>query len=151
MENDSLHYRRAKFSARLYRDRLYTAGHAWLKREEGALWRVGFTNFAVRMLGDPVEMDFEVASGDAVDTGQEIGWIEGLKAVSDLYAPLTGIFRGGNAALLENLDMLRRDPFDKGWMFRIEGEPGPGCIDLDGYAAVLDVTLDRMLGNRHAH
>jgi glycine cleavage system H protein len=101
------------------------------------------------MLGDPVEMDFEVKVEELVETGQEIGWIEGFKAVSDIYAPLTGRFRGANEVLLQDLELLRRDPFDKGWMYLLEGEPGPECIELDAYAAVLDETLDKMLGNRH--
>lgn len=146
-EGESVRYRRAKFSTRLYTDRLYTPAHAWLRRESEGLWHVGFTRFAVRMLGDAVELDFEVANGDTVARGQEIGWIEGFKAVSDLYAPFDGLFRGGNEALLNDVDLLARDPHREGWLFRLEGVPGDDCMDLAAYTSLLDGAIDKILGN----
>ena len=63
MMSGEVHYRRSRFSTRLLEDRLYTAGHSWLEREEGDLWRIGFTKFAVRMLGESVELEFEMTPG----------------------------------------------------------------------------------------
>lgn len=146
-EMESVRYRREKFSTRLYRDCLYTPAHAWLRSETDGVWRVGLTRFAARMLGDPVELDFEVPDGAQVERGQEVGWIEGFKAVSDIYTPLSGIFRGGNPALLEEIDLLGRDPHREGWLFRVEGVPGDDCLDVDGYMAVLDRAIDKILGN----
>lgn len=140
-------YRRAKFSARLDTDCLYTAAHTWLRGESNGLWRVGYTKFAVRMLGEPVELDFEVADGAVLEVGQEVGWIEGFKAVSDIYTPLSGTFRGGNEALLADIELLGRDPHREGWLFRVEGTPGADCLDVDGYISVLDAAIDRILGN----
>jgi glycine cleavage system H protein len=128
---------------------MYTAGHSWIRNEEGGLWRIGFTKFAIRMLGEAVEMDFEVAQGDRVETGQVIGWIEGFKAVTDIYAPMTGAFGGTNQELLKDLELLRRDPYHKGWIYSIEGKPDSSCVDPEGYVAVLDETIDKMLGKRH--
>lgn len=146
-EMDTIRYRREKFSTRLYRDCLYTPAHAWLRNEGDGVWRVGLTKFAARMLGDPVELDFEVRDGAPVERGQEVGWIEGFKAVSDIYTPLTGIFRGGNGALLEDIDLLGRDPHREGWLFRVEGRPGEDCIDVEAYMSVLDKAIDKILGN----
>ena len=84
MMSGEVHYRRSRFSTRLLEDRLYTAGHSWLEREEGDLWRIGFTKFAVRMLGEIVELSFETSAGSPVETGQVLGWLEGFKAVTDL-------------------------------------------------------------------
>ena len=146
-EMETIRYRREKFSTRLYRDCLYTPAHAWLRSEGNGVWRVGLTRFAARMLGDPVELDFEVQDGDSVDRGQEVGWIEGFKAVSDIYTPLSGIFRGGNRAVLEDIEVLGRDPHREGWLFRVEGTPGEDCIDLEAYKIVLDKAIDKILGN----
>jgi glycine cleavage system H protein len=146
-EGETIRYRRAKFSTRLYADCLYTPAHAWLRDEGNGVWRVGFTRFAARMLGDAVELDFEVKAGDSVERGQEVGWIEGFKAVSDLYTPLAGIFRGGNEALLEDIELLGRDPHRDGWLFRVEGSPGEDCLDMQAYISVLDRAIDKILGN----
>ena len=118
-----------------------------LRREDDGIWRVGLTEFATRMIGDPVELDFESKVGDLVEKGQEVGWLEGFKAVSDIYTPLSGVFRGGNEALLADIDLLGRDPQQAGWLYRIEGEPDGECIDREAYKSVLDEAIDRILGN----
>lgn len=149
MGAEDIHYKRSRFATRLYPDRLYTAGHSWLRREEGDLWRVGFTKFAVRMLGEAVEMSFEVGAGAAVKTGQPIGWIEGFKAVTDLYAPFAGTFEGANPELRTAIGLVQSDPAGRGWLYSLRGAPGPDCLDAQGYVAVLDATIDKMLGKRH--
>ena len=67
-----IRYQRSKYSTRLPTDRLYTAAHSWLQNVEGDVWRVGFTNFALRLLGEAVEMDFEIAHHDPVEKGSVI-------------------------------------------------------------------------------
>jgi len=149
MAAEEFHYKRSRFATRLFSDRLYTAGHSWLRREEGDLWRVGFTKFAVRMLGEAVEMAFEVPPGSDVKTGQPIGWIEGFKAVTDLYAPFAGVFVEGNPALSKEIELIQSDPAGRGWLYSLKGTPGKDCLDAQGYVAVLDATIDKMLGKRH--
>ena len=56
-------------------------------------WRVGFTKFATRMLGELVEADFRVAVGDLVKSGDEIGSVEGFKAASDIFCGMEGCSR----------------------------------------------------------
>ena len=148
MSRKVIQYRRSKFSTRLLTDRVYTAGHSWLKNEEGDLWRIGLTKFAIRMLGEAVEMDMEINQGDCIETGQVIGWIEGFKAVTDIFAPMTGAFRGSNEQLINDMELLRRDPYGKGWIYSIEGKPDSSCVDVEGYMAVLDRTIDKMMGTQ---
>ena len=148
MGSREIRYSRSKYSTRLPTDRIYTAAHSWLKNEDGDVWRIGLTNFALRMLGEAVEMDFEIKIHDPVETGSVIGWIEGFKAVTDIYAPMTGSFQGTNEQLEDDLELLRRDPYGQGWMYSIEGEPDSSCVDAQGYAAVLDATIDKMMGIR---
>ena len=142
-------YNRSRFSTRLLENRLYTAGHSWLEREDEEVWRVGFTKFAVRMLGEIVELGFETEPGATVETGQVIGWLEGFKAVTDMYSPLAGRFEGFNPAVDEEAALLSRDPYRRGWLFRVRGQPGNDCLDVHGYVALLDTTIDKMLGRRH--
>ena len=149
MESERVHYKRSRFSTRLPRRPLYTAGHYWLDREEGGLWRVGLTQFATRMLGEAVEFDFEAEPGGAVVTGQVVGWLEGFKAVTDLYAPMDGTFEGSNPTLAEDIERLTRDPYGNGWLFRLRGEPDTSCFGVESYVATLDTTIEKMLGQRH--
>ena len=65
-------------------------------RSRSERWRVGFTKFATRMLGEIVEVQFEKQPGDAVASGEIIGSIEGFKAISDIYCVADGRFAGGN-------------------------------------------------------
>jgi glycine cleavage system H protein len=113
------------------------------------VWRIGFTSFAVRMLGEPVELDFEVEAGTSIETGQVIGWLEGFKAVTDLYAPIGGRFRGANPLLAQEIDRIKSDCYGRGWLYEVEasGEQHGDLFDADGYAQLLDGTIDRMAGD----
>ena len=139
-------YKRSRFSTRLPRARRYTAGHLWLREAPDNTWQVGITKFALRMLGDPVEMDFEVRPGDRLETGQVIGWVEGFKAVSDLFAPIPGVFVGSNPALDEDIELIQSSLYDRGWLYAIQGDPGADCFDVESYMGHLDATIDKMLG-----
>ena len=149
MAPPEIRYSRSRFSTRLIEDRLYTRGHYWLERTEAGRWRIGFTRFAIRMLGEAVEVDFEVEPGAEVKIGDVIGWMEGFKAVTDLFAPMNGRFEGRNPIIDEDITILVTDPYRKGWLFEMSGDPGAECIDVHAYCAVLDTTIDGMLGKRH--
>jgi len=149
MTSTAIHYKRSRFSTRLLENRLYTAGHSWLEQDEGDLWRIGFTKFAVRMLGEIVELGFETEPGARVETGQIVGWLEGFKAVTDIFSPLSGHFEGFNPAIEEHVQLLTIDPYVKGWLFKVRGQPDNDCLDVHGYVSLLDTTIDKMLGQRH--
>ncbi len=146
MQEGFVAYKRAAFSTRLHRDRLYTAGHLWLRQHADTWWHVGFTKFATRMLGEAVEFDFEIELAAATKVGDVIGWVEGFKAVTDLFSPMDGRFRGSNPLLNDDISLIQTDPYGAGWLFALEGEPRSDCVDVDGYTTVLDATIDRMLG-----
>lgn len=138
-------YKRSNFIAHLPVDCLFSPSHCWLARIDGGLWRVGFTKFATRMLGELVEIQWEKASGEPVACGEIIGSIEGFKAISDLYCVLSGRFAGGNAALDTQVELVGNAPHGAGWLYQAEGEPDPKCLDLPAYRALLDSTIDRIL------
>lgn len=146
----SLYYRRSRFTTHLPRDRRYSPAHYWLLEESPGLWRVGFTRFATRMLGDLVEVEFSVPQDAPVSVGDDIGSIEGLKAVTSVFAAGTGRFAGAAERLRQDITLAESDPYGEGWLYRLQGNPAPDTVDVDGYAAILDATIDKMLTNRYA-
>lgn len=112
--------------------------------QEDGMWRVGFTKFATRMLGELVEAEFKVEIGGKVTPGQEIGWVEGFKAASDVYCVMTGAFQGINPALVEDACIIRSSPYDEGYLYGVEGEPEEGSLDVDEYIAHLDSIINQM-------
>ena len=100
-------------------------------------------------LGEIVELEFETAPGSPVETGQVIGWLEGFKAVTDIFSPLAGRFEGSNPAVDDKVTLLTTDPYRRGWLFKVQGQPGDECLDVHAYVSLLDTTIDKMLGQRH--
>ncbi len=149
MAPKEVRYKRSRFATRLLEHRLYTAGHSWLEREPGELWRIGFTKFATRMLGEIVEVGFETKPGVHVETGEVVGWVEGFKAVTDIFSPLSGRFERSNPSLDDNISLLTNEPYTKGWLLEVRGKPGTDCLDVHDYVSLLDTTIDKMLGERH--
>jgi glycine cleavage system H protein len=141
----TIHYRRSRFSTRLPRARFYVRAHYWLEGREASVWRIGLTQFATRMLGDLVEYSFDVRPGDRVEVGQNIGWIEGFKAVSDIFCAVTGSFVRANPALEQDTMLVDNDPYDSGWLYEVDGKPDVDRLEVDGYVNLLDATIDRML------
>jgi glycine cleavage system H protein len=142
-------YRRSRFATRLPVDRLYTPAHYWLVEEDPGVWRVGLTGFATRMLGDLVEYGFSVKPGAGIAVGQTIGWLEGFKAVADLFSVARGEFLGANEALAGDITLVESEPYKRGWLYRVRGEPAEPRLDVQAYVALLDTTVDAMLRDRH--
>jgi len=140
-------YKRSRFQTRLPLGRLYTQSHFWLAETEPGLWRVGFTRFATRMLGEIVEHGFEVKAAEAIQIGQTIGWVEGFKALTDLYSVADGSFVAGNLDLNADPTLIDRDPYHKGWLYLVRGIPEANAMNPQTYIQVLDATIDKMQGN----
>lgn len=141
----TLYYRKSRFSTRLPDFYLYSASHYWLRKTGPDEYRVGLTRFATRMLGDFVEIDISVQPGEELSEGQPIGWIEGFKALSDVYCVASGTFIERNRALDTNPDLLDKDPYDTGWLFSYNGTAPASAVDVQGYVALLDTAIDKML------
>jgi len=137
-------YKRSRFQSRLPIDRLYTPSHFWLLEIEPGLFRIGFTRFATRMLGDVVEHGFEVKPEDRIAIGQTIGWLEGFKALTDLFSVIDGRFAGMNPDLEQDSTLVDKDPYYKGWLYLARGIPDPNSVDVNGYIHLLDATIDKM-------
>lgn len=110
---------------------------------------MGFTRFATRMLGDIVEFEFTVRPEAHMTRGDDIGTIEGLKAVATIFALGTGTFAGENRDLRRDVTLVESDPYGAGWLYRLIGQPAEDTVDVHGYVAILDATIDKMLAERH--
>ena len=141
----SITYKRSRFSTRLPANYLYTTSHFWLVEVEPTIWQVGLTKFAARMLGDIVEYGFEIKKDQTVEVGQIIGWLEGFKAITDLYCVAAGEFYSVNSFLEEDSEIIKSDPYGKGWLYQVKGKPEPNALNVNGYAQFLDGTIDKML------
>jgi len=102
------------------------------------------------MLGDMVDHGFEVEPDAPVQAGQILGWIEGFKAISDLFCIAEGQFVGGNPALKQKITLVNKDPYGAGWLYLVRGRPDSKCGDVHGYRAILDKTIDRILERQKA-
>ena len=96
----------------------YMASHEWSK-VEGDICTVGITSFAVEQLTDVVFVELPKV-GRKVAVGQAFGQIESVKAVSDLYAPVSGEVVEVNDSVVKDPGQVSADPFGKGWMLKIK-------------------------------
>jgi glycine cleavage system H protein len=115
---------------------LYTEEHEYLKAtDEKGVYLVGVTDYAQGELGDVVFLE-PPAPGDAFARMEVFGTIEAVKAVSDLYAPVSGEVLAVNGALEEDPALVNSDPYGAGWMLRIRlTAPGEleGLLDASAY------------------
>ena len=96
---------------------LYTEEHEWVALDEDVA-TIGITDFAQSELGDIVFVELP-SVGDSVTKGDSFGTIEAVKAVSDLFAPVSGEVVEVNEALSETPEIINESPYDDGWMIRI--------------------------------
>lgn len=101
-------------------DLKYTETHEWMKiNKKGKTVTLGITDYAVAQLSDLVHIELPEV-GDNLEAGQPFGEIESVKAVSDLFAPLSGEVIEVNDEVIQNLDNLAKDPFEDGWLVKIQ-------------------------------
>ncbi len=99
-------------------DLLYTEDHEWA-RLEGNLVTVGVSQFAVGQLGDVTQVDLP-REGEILKQHDAFGSVESVKAVSDLFAPVSGKVVKANTTLQDSPEYVNEDPYDGGWMIQIE-------------------------------
>jgi len=140
-----MHYKRARFATQLPVDYLYSPSHFWIARQPDGLWRVGLTRFATRMLGEMVDHGFEVKVDADVQPGQVVGWVEGFKAISDVFCIAEGQFAGGNPELTHHIKLMDKDCYGSGWLYAVKGRPDAKCVAIEAYVSLLDRTIDKIL------
>nr|ADI19258.1 glycine cleavage system h protein (lipoate-binding) [uncultured delta proteobacterium HF0200_39L23] len=119
-------------------DLVYTSEHEWMRIEENKA-EIGITNHAQNELGDIVYVELPTLD-DEIDSGEEFGTIESVKAVSPLYMPVSGRIIEINSELQEHPELVNEDCYDEGWLVRIEitnAEDTDELLDPKAYKAVL--------------
>lgn len=111
----------------------YTKTHEWV-RLEGTTAVVGITDFAVEHLGELVFVDLP-SKGKKVGKGETLAEVESVKAVGEVYAPLSGEVLEVNAGLANDQTPLAKDPFATGWLAKLKVPAGTKLDDLMDVAA----------------
>ena len=120
-------------------DLKFTKDHEWA-RQKGARVVVGITDFAQDQLGDVVFVELP-AVGDEVKKGESFGVVESTKAVSELFAPVSGKVVEVNSPLADAPETINEDPYEEGWMIAIEpSDPKEvtELLDARAYRAYVD-------------
>lgn len=116
-------------------DLRYTKEHEWV-RVDGSTATMGITSFATDELGDIVFVELP-AVGSALTQFASFGVVESVKAVSDLFAPISGTVTATNERLRDEPELLNHDAFGDGWLAKIElSDAGEldALLDADAYA-----------------
>jgi len=117
----------------------YSKDHEWTKSSDGVA-TVGITQYAVASLGDVIYVDLP-AVGDAVSQFDKFGEIESVKAVSDLFSPVSGEVVEVNSALEANPAAINDDPFSEGWLIKVKlsgANDDAQLMDVDAYQKLID-------------
>jgi len=99
-------------------DLKYTREHEWLSMQ-GDVGSIGITHYAQEELGDIVYVEVP-KTGTPVIAGEEFGTVESVKAVSEIYAPVSGEVVATNPALAEHPETINQDPYGEGWLIKIK-------------------------------
>jgi glycine cleavage system H protein len=120
-------------------DLKYTREHEWC-RVKGKRATVGITEFAQDQLGDIVYLELP-AVGDQVKKGEAFGVVESTKAVSELFAPVSGKVAEVNDPLADAPETINEDPYEEGWMIQVEMDSpsdADGLMSAAAYAKFVE-------------
>jgi glycine cleavage system H protein len=109
-------------------DYRYTNEHEWVKVEDGVA-TLGVTDFAQKELGEVVFVELPEV-GHVFDAGDEIGTIESVKAVAEIYTPLAGEIVEVNEALKDDPELVNEDPHADGWLVKVKFSASSDVDDL---------------------
>ncbi|MEM9672314.1 MAG: glycine cleavage system protein GcvH [Cyclobacteriaceae bacterium] len=115
----------------------YTEDHEWIRLEGNEAY-IGITDFAQQELGDIVYVEIET-EGQELTQGEVFGTVEAVKTVSDLFMPVAGTVLEINSALESSPELVNEDPYDKGWMIKIQLSDSANVDALLGYDAYQEV------------
>jgi glycine cleavage system H protein len=116
----------------------FTKDHEWIK-VEGAQALIGITDYAQSELGEIVFVELP-STGDSIAQEATFGTVEAVKAVSDLFMPVSGEVVEINALLEDKPELINEDPYGEGWMIRIQlNNPAEvdGLLSAEAYSALI--------------
>lgn len=116
----------------------YTEEHEWVMVEK-ELATIGISDFAQDALGDVVFVELPEV-GTVLEVGKPFGVVESVKAVSDIYAPISGTVEEINDDLVEAPEIINTSPYEDGWMIKIrmaDANDADKLMDADAYQALI--------------
>ncbi len=116
----------------------YTKDHEWI-RLDGTTGVIGITDYAQGELGDIVFVELPPI-GRKVELGQVFGTVEAVKAVSDLYSPVTGEVVDVNKEIQDSPELVNKESYERGWMIKVKIENEAelaSLLDIDAYKALI--------------
>ncbi|MFC5972747.1 glycine cleavage system protein GcvH [Halomarina salina] len=120
-------------------DLRYLETHEWARYDDHTA-RIGISDFAQDELGDVVFVELP-EEGDSVEQDAEFGVVESIKAVSDLYSPLSGTVSAVNENLFDEPELVNEDPYGDGWMLEltdVDEDELDALLGADAYAEQID-------------
>jgi glycine cleavage system H protein len=121
-------------------DLLYTKTHEWVRREDDGSVTIGITDHAQSLLGDMVFVEVPEV-GTHLGVGDDCAVVESVKAASDVYSPLTGEVMASNEALADSPETINQEPYDEGWIFRLQPADDSeldDLLDADAYRQLVE-------------
>lgn len=97
---------------------MYTESHEWVEKTGETSAKLGLSDYAQDQLGDLVFVNLPEV-GDGVDAGESFADVESVKAVSDIYSPVTGTVKAVNDAVLDSPECINKDPYEA-WFIEVE-------------------------------
>ena len=117
----------------------YTKDHEWIGLD-GEAGTIGITDFAQKELGDVVFVELPDV-GRALKQGEEFGTIESVKAVSELYSPVTGEVLEVNESLRDNPELVNKSPYEDGWIMKVRlgtASEVDDLMDAEAYKGIVN-------------
>ena len=122
---------------------MYTKEHEWAK-EEGGVVKIGITDYAAKTLNDIVYVTSPKVD-DRLEQTKSMGTVESIKAVSEVYAPVSGTVTKVNSELDSHPELVNKSPYDEGWLVEVRplnlATERKGLLDAKAYAAHLGTLL----------
>ena len=116
-------------------DLQYTKSHEWVRFEDGTV-TIGITDHAQEELGDVVFVELP-KEGDTIEAGDSFGTVESVKAVSDLYTPVSGEIVEVNSALEDAPENINEDPYGEGWIVKLRTSDEADLLSPEEYEKVV--------------
>ncbi len=127
-------------------DRFYNSNHLWSKQDDAGIVTVGMDELGLDSLGEMAYLTLP-AVGTPVEMGKVMGSMEAAKMTGELFAPISGIVVEKNDAVLQNPLLVNEDPFDKGWLIKIEPanweEESGAMVSNDELSAWMESEIER--------
>ena len=122
----------------------YTKTHEWIRRESDNTVTIGITDHAQNLLGDMVYVETPEA-GTNYGEGDDCAVVESVKAASDVYCPIAGEVIEVNEALADTPELINKDPYGDGWLFKLQPE------DVEHLEELLDAEAYTKLAASEEH